>query len=409
MFNKILQLHKEFQLEISSIFGFFGIFIYTISITFPITLSIPLTILCICGIIVGICNNNKQFKLTTPTVICIFLFIISLFISYSVSKDKILSFQLSLVLFPALLLYFLIIENSNIKNIFWLYILLTIVIFNISFTYIITSLYSVDSDPGLWIKKISNPSFLVPNDLIILPILLPFTIVLFIKTNQFSLKILSIVTILSSIIAICLYQSRLGMLLLIICNIIAGIMLFRKSSIYGITITILLFLLVDWFQDFAIISKCSTIGWKSRLPVWITAFTMFVDSPIIGHGPRTFGIHYFEYLNKTNLPSWFIIDKRFTPWAHNLYLEILAEQGLIGFTIISILLIYTFILSVKLIKSDNYNLYLLSIAPFISLVLILVGGFFELSFIRHWFVIIFFILLAIINSLTNTKKCLNKF
>ena len=383
--------------------GFIGITIYTLSLSFPVKLIISLVILCLSGIIVGLFNTEKQFSIYHPIVIFILIFIFSLAISHIISADKTLSFHLSLIFFPALLIFFLIIELLNTDNIFWLYILFTIICFIISTHSIITAISNFGDNPAIWIKKMANPSILVPNDIIILAILLPFSIYS-IKSDNFIFKAISILTIFLSIITICVYQSRLGILLIFI-NILLFCIIFYHRYLLITTFSMFLsFFLIDCFQNFAIISKCKTIGWLSRIPLWITAYAMFLDAPFLGQGPRTFGVQYFEYLNKINLPDWFVIDKRFTPWAHNIYLEVLAEQGLFGFTAFSFILIYALYLAIKLIRSKREDFFLLSFAPFTSLIIILIAGFFELSFIRHWFVIIFFMLLAIIHVLSFNNE-----
>ncbi|KPA14985.1 O-antigen ligase-related protein [Candidatus Magnetomorum sp. HK-1] len=384
--------------------GFIGITIYALSLSFPVKLIFSLVILCLSGIIVGLFNTDKQFSIYHPIVIFVLIFIFSLAISHIISADKTLSFHLSLIFFPALLIFFLIIELLNTDNIFWLYILFTIICFIISTYSIIIAISNLDANPAIWIKKMANPSILVPNDLIILTILLPFSFFYSMKSDNVIFKAISILTIFLSIITICVYQSRLGMLLIFI-NILLFCIIFYPRYLIIITFSMFLsFIFFDWLQNFSIISKCKTIGWLSRIPLWITAYAMFVDAPFLGQGPRTFGVQYFEYLDRINFPDWFIIDKRFTPWAHNIYLEVLAEQGLFGFTAFSFIIIYALYLAIKLIRSKQDGFFLLSFAPFTSFIIILIAGFFELSFIRHWFVIIFFMLLAIIHVLSFNNK-----
>ena len=73
---------------------------------------------------------------------------------------------------------------------------------------------------------------------------------------------------------------------------------------------------------------------------YITAFNMFKDKVIIGHGPRSFRVlcsnkkyQYDDYSCSTH--------------PHNTYLQLLAETGVIGFFVIFILFIY---FSIKLLK-----------------------------------------------------------
>ena len=62
----------------------------------------------------------------------------------------------------------------------------------------------------------------------------------------------------------------------------------------------------------------------------MTALSMFVDAPILGHGPHTFGLFYLDYLHRLEIPAWISVDPRPLSWAHNVYLQVLAEQGIVG-------------------------------------------------------------------------------
>jgi O-antigen ligase len=58
---------------------------------------------------------------------------------------------------------------------------------------------------------------------------------------------------------------------------------------------------------------------------------MFKDAPIIGQGVHVFGELYLSYLVRLDLPEGYEPEVAFIPWAHNLYLEMLCERGLLGF------------------------------------------------------------------------------
>jgi O-antigen ligase len=68
-----------------------------------------------------------------------------------------------------------------------------------------------------------------------------------------------------------------------------------------------------------------------RFALWSAAVALFVEAPILGHGARTYGILYQARLHDLDLPSWVFAEQRFVPWPHNLYLELLTEQGLVRF------------------------------------------------------------------------------
>jgi O-antigen ligase len=66
-----------------------------------------------------------------------------------------------------------------------------------------------------------------------------------------------------------------------------------------------------------------------RTDFWATVWAMFQQAPILGNGAHTFGV--FNHV----------------PWAHNLYLEVLAEQVLVGLLALACLVVCGFIAAWK--------------------------------------------------------------
>ncbi len=100
-----------------------------------------------------------------------------------------------------------------------------------------------------------------------------------------------------------------------------------------------------------------------------TAFNMFLDRPIIGHGPKMFRIKCSDpkYAEVVGTSERGISSCMTHP--HNFYIQLLAETGLIGFSILFFLFLYVVYLSMKyfyydLIKKkkiySNYNICLLA-------------------------------------------------
>ena len=57
---------------------------------------------------------------------------------------------------------------------------------------------------------------------------------------------------------------------------------------------------------------------------------MFQNAPWLGNGPSTYKTLYPVYIQTMNFPEWVVMDPwgGAVPWAHNLYLELLAERGM---------------------------------------------------------------------------------
>jgi O-antigen ligase len=79
-----------------------------------------------------------------------------------------------------------------------------------------------------------------------------------------------------------------------------------------------------------------------------TAFNMFLDKPIFGHGPKMFRV------NCSN-PKYSTGIKPCSTHPHNFYIQLLAETGLIGFSYLLIIFIYVMYCSIRHLKSIIYK------------------------------------------------------
>jgi O-antigen ligase len=102
------------------------------------------------------------------------------------------------------------------------------------------------------------------------------------------------------------------------------------------------------------------------------------------------------YVAALALPSWIPVDQRSVPWTHNLYLETLAEQGIVGLAALVVLL-------AAALRSARYaaarapgaEARTLAAGALGGLVAIAVAGLVELSFVREWVVVATFALLGV--------------
>ena len=76
---------------------------------------------------------------------------------------------------------------------------------------------------------------------------------------------------------------------------------------------------------------------SERLDLWQAAARMAVDSPLVGQGPGSFAAEHVQYLSR--LPD----SAELYPVAHSTYLEIVAENGLLGVTAFLVLLATGFV------------------------------------------------------------------
>jgi len=163
------------------------------------------------------------------------------------------------------------------------------------------------------------------------------------------------------IIAICFCFSR-GVWLSVV--IAMGFMLMQRSEnisnkrvliIGGATVFFVILMAIPHISDL-ILSRISTIVSfrygtnRERLIRWGTAIAMFLDHPLFGSG---YGSFAFSYIND---PAILGGTSRYQMGAHNEYLQILAEAGILGFLAWMYLIIAFFRYGVGLLKNlAGYN------------------------------------------------------
>jgi O-antigen ligase len=122
-----------------------------------------------------------------------------------------------------------------------------------------------------------------------------------------------------------------------------------------------------------------------------TAFSIIKERPLVGAGAGTYPILQHKF--KPALLGNTSMSKR----AHNDYLELLTNQGIIGFSLLAlatVLLLLNLFTSLKKNK-DTGSLYGLQVASFCSVIAILLHSFVDFNFHLPANAIYFFIILAI--------------
>ena len=98
------------------------------------------------------------------------------------------------------------------------------------------------------------------------------------------------------------------------------------------------------------ISEDSTM--ISRIRFWELAIQMFLAKPIIGYGWFSFRYQYRTYLYDTSVRSarYELLD------CHNVYLQVLAESGIIGFAFYAIIIGYVSINTFQMLRKNSEEL-----------------------------------------------------
>ena len=190
---------------------------------------------------------------------------------------------------------------------------------------------------GITDNRISVGTYYDPNDLsMVMNCSIPFLIFLLYSENK-KIKIISMLTILFSIIAIIATQSRMGFLALIF-NGIFYVYFTRATDVRILNkIMILSFVIVTfsavagelyWDRMGTILSKEQT--GSGRTLIWKRSLLMISEHPISGTGPGTFVSSYGRMLRSGSFESVGNEYDRAWKTAHNSYLIVASELGVFG-------------------------------------------------------------------------------
>jgi O-antigen ligase len=199
-------------------------------------------------------------------------------------------------------------------------------------------------------------------------------------------------SIILSLGAICISASRTALLTLLI-GLVATVVLVQPRqrllpSLAGLFALLCVALVVNALvlPDSQVITRLVR-NWtlSGRTDFWATAWAMFLEAPLLGKGPHTFGVFHR------------------IPWAHNLYLEVLAEQGLVGLVALASLMACGFFVAWKVQSTDTAEERLLGAGAFAGLIGFWSAGAVELSLLRERVVTVLFTLLGAIAHLLASQ------
>lgn len=137
----------------------------------------------------------------------------------------------------------------------------------------------------------------------------------------------------ASMLFMCIWIKALGVLFLMI-----GLFIIITQQFYDPY-------LKERLTKFFVLKEQSSVD---RLMIWGVAKNMFLSRPWVGVGLGTFMFNFDRFLTKTYLYG--------IPYAHNCYLQMAAETGLIGLASFLIVLALFFYNGVKILNENKRNL-----------------------------------------------------
>ena len=338
-------------------------------ITGPFLTDLTISLLALTYIIYSLYNKNWQFVKNT-FFIAFFIFCIFLIINGFLSGDykkSLLSNEAVIFYFRYLFFIFASVEliNSNLKKISWLKIsLLTSIILVLVDSYIQfflgVNLLGYEKYQGWRLTSFFKDETIVGQFLV--KLLLVFILLSFITNHkrvysEFFINLLIILTFIITLIS----GERLA--LFIISSFILGLLIykspFQRKFLYTVIIIsfsslIIYFMVPDVNARINQTLLQISSNQFSFLPYtpehekhYIIALRMFFDSPIFGIGPAMFESLCNDY-NYGNLSGC-------ASHPHNFYIQLLAENGLLGFSFMFIFYLYILKNFLKLLLNSYTN------------------------------------------------------
>jgi len=332
----------------------------------------------------------------------VLVFLASVLASLLVSEDIGASTRLSTPLLPGILLFLLMAENfQDLKDVRSFFATFSVAGLGLG----LHLLWTVWKNPGMqpleWISEAGSDLLVVPNDVTLLAVIAPFSLALLFSGSAISVKVLAAFSLVVSILSVCLFQSRGATLVMFVAVGLASAIMRPRWALKLGLLTLILILLLDGLLGFQFAGKItSTANWTQRIPLWLTALSMFSKAPLLGHGPHLFALQYQYYLKTVTLPGWVLVENYPSSWAHNLFLETLCEQGILGFTAFSFMLCVALSSTRKAMSIPNAEARILGAGAMTSLLAFCIAATFELTLMRHWVILVLFGLLSIISCLS---------
>lgn len=181
-----------------------------------------------------------------------------------------------------------------------------------------------------------------------LNLVIPFAIACTAFAKDRGLRLLGFVTACSAVAAVFLTQSRGGLLalagiLLIAVWLLVPRLITRVKVLCGSVLAAILVLppLLNHFERLQGVDDATEL---SRLAVWQAAVRIFLGHPLLGVGYGNYRFLYADFVPGA-VPGK--LD------AHNLYLELLAETGIVGFLVFIVLVSAFFFVSLKSTRKQD--------------------------------------------------------
>ncbi|HQQ63611.1 MAG TPA: O-antigen ligase family protein [Pseudomonadales bacterium] len=246
-------------------------------------------------------------------------------------------------------------------------------------------------DPLVKVKLLGNGLLIVPNDVLLLSVIAPLALGLA-WSARWWLRLVVATYLLLALVACVVMHSRQAVVVWALGLVLVATWMRPRWIVPFLLVTTAGGLLVDGLLGWPLLNK---IFMFPRIYVWHTAWAMFVDRPWLGQGPGMFKDLYFPFLEKAGYVLADLGDRRTMPWAHNLYLEQLAERGLPGLVALLCLLGRALLHGVRKVRHSALpEARGLQVGITSALLALVISGVAEASLSRLWVTVLLLVLVA---------------
>jgi len=355
--------------------------------------DVPLIVLVSCAVAATVCAPASSRRLL-PLTGTVLLFLGITAASMLMSSDAAQSLRLSAPLVPAALLFFLIGDRfETVGHTRALYLTFSLVSLGLSGWLLWNAWLDGWVSPNVWAQHAGTPLLVVGNDVTFLAVVAPLSLALIYGHPRRAIAAISGLSILFTVCVIGLFLSRGALLALVVSLGCASALIRPRLAIACGALLLGVTVVVDAALGFPLASKFAA-AWTSELPrvsLWQQAWSTFLDSPWVGHGPYTV--------------TYIAADQRESMrWAHNLYLDALVGQGLVGFAALLLLLGSAVSQAWATHRVAQGDVRTLNAAALAALSGFCVAALYEISFLRLWAVVSLFALLGLISHLADIAR-----
>jgi O-antigen ligase len=328
-----------------------------------------------------------------------FLLAATLATFFSVDYHQSISVQSSFLL--GLSCYFLIIVLSAAPGNLYFILQSLLALFLLAVIFVISKIaISGAGTPTEQVKALGFALFDVPNDALMFSVMAPLALGST-WASRWWLKGAAIVYFLLALVVAEILQSRQAIFLLLIGLMVVVALMRRRWAVPALLAGSLVGVTIDGLSGWPLVNK---IFLFPRTYVWHSAWAMFTDRPWTGQGPGMFKDLYFAFLAKAGYVFSELSDRRTMPWAHSLYLEQLAERGILGFIALLSLLAASMSAALKSWRQADSDVVRCQAAGIqAALIVFALAGIAETTLSRTWVIILLFILTALSVAIAESK------